>query len=252
MIRAPRAYIAGFGTAGSLVAGAAGLFVLASAAVSFQGWPQLDAGTAPPAMVLASYQPPTRSAATERVTTVLAARQTELAAVPGPAGAPGRAAVAARRSRTPSASGLQPALTIPATNPTGTAATTLATPPPVHAGGPTSCQSCGGRVSGGGGASGTWGGSGAGGAASSTTGTLGGVVSGTGSHLGSVLGGATSSLGARLGVIVPGAGSTGRTLGSTGQVLGGVLGGVLGHSVEPLGGAVGGTGHLLAGPLGAH
>jgi hypothetical protein len=34
-----RAYLAGLGTAGSLLAGAAVLFLLASALVSFHGWP---------------------------------------------------------------------------------------------------------------------------------------------------------------------------------------------------------------------
>src|SRR5580698_6745333 len=40
-MRATRAYIAGFGTAGSLLAGAAMVFVLASAVVAFRGWPQV-------------------------------------------------------------------------------------------------------------------------------------------------------------------------------------------------------------------
>ncbi len=40
-VRAPRAYLAGFGTSGSLLAGAALVFVLASAFVGFHGWPQV-------------------------------------------------------------------------------------------------------------------------------------------------------------------------------------------------------------------
>lgn len=40
-MRAPRAYLAGFGTSGSLLAGAALLFVLASAFIGFHGWPQV-------------------------------------------------------------------------------------------------------------------------------------------------------------------------------------------------------------------
>lgn len=44
-----RAYAAGFGTAGSMLAGAAILFVLASAIVAYQGWPRI--GTqAPPSL----------------------------------------------------------------------------------------------------------------------------------------------------------------------------------------------------------
>lgn len=42
-VRATRAYLAGFGTSGSLLAGAALMFVLASAIVAFRGWPQVTA-----------------------------------------------------------------------------------------------------------------------------------------------------------------------------------------------------------------
>ena len=52
-MRVTRAYIAGFGTAGSLLAAASVLFVLATAVVAYRGWPQVaDAGPAP-ALVLA-------------------------------------------------------------------------------------------------------------------------------------------------------------------------------------------------------
>jgi hypothetical protein len=40
-VRATRAYVAGFGTSGSLLAGAALMFLLASAIVGFHGWPQV-------------------------------------------------------------------------------------------------------------------------------------------------------------------------------------------------------------------
>ena len=40
-VRASRAYLAGFGTSGSLLAGAALMFLLASAIVGFHGWPQV-------------------------------------------------------------------------------------------------------------------------------------------------------------------------------------------------------------------
>jgi hypothetical protein len=49
-VRATRAYLAGFGTSGSLLAGAALMFLLASAFVAFQGWPQV-AGQSGPALV---------------------------------------------------------------------------------------------------------------------------------------------------------------------------------------------------------
>ena len=46
-MRATRAYIAGFGTVGSVLAGCALLFVVASALVAFRGWPEMAAQSAP-------------------------------------------------------------------------------------------------------------------------------------------------------------------------------------------------------------
>src|ERR1700692_4043034 len=54
-MRATRAYIAGFGTAGSLLAGAAMMFVLASAVVAFRGWPQVGGGATPTGSVLVAH-----------------------------------------------------------------------------------------------------------------------------------------------------------------------------------------------------
>jgi hypothetical protein len=54
-MRATRAYIAGFGTAGSLLAGAAMMFVLASAVVAFRGWPQVGAADTPTGAVLVAH-----------------------------------------------------------------------------------------------------------------------------------------------------------------------------------------------------
>jgi hypothetical protein len=45
-VRATRAYVAGFGQAGSLLAGAAIPFVLASTVVSFRGWPTMASAPA--------------------------------------------------------------------------------------------------------------------------------------------------------------------------------------------------------------
>jgi hypothetical protein len=52
-VRAMRAYLAGLGTAGSLVAGAALLFVLASAFVAFRGSPDVAAPPAPVSVAVA-------------------------------------------------------------------------------------------------------------------------------------------------------------------------------------------------------
>ena len=60
MVRGTRAYLAGIGTAGALVLGAALVFVLAGAVVAFRGWPAPHTGGAP------------------------ARQQVTLAAVPGP------------------------------------------------------------------------------------------------------------------------------------------------------------------------
>jgi hypothetical protein len=46
-VRATRAYLAGFGTSGSLLAGAALMFLLASAFVAFQGWPAVAGQSSP-------------------------------------------------------------------------------------------------------------------------------------------------------------------------------------------------------------
>ncbi len=46
LVHTTRGYPAGFGTSGSLLAGAALLFLLASAIVAFRGWPQVGAGPA--------------------------------------------------------------------------------------------------------------------------------------------------------------------------------------------------------------
>jgi hypothetical protein len=45
-VHASRGYLAGFGTSGSLLAGAALLFVLGSAIVAFRGWPEIATGPA--------------------------------------------------------------------------------------------------------------------------------------------------------------------------------------------------------------
>lgn len=45
-VRATRAYVAGFGSSGSLLAGAAALFLVGSAIVAFGGWPQIATGPA--------------------------------------------------------------------------------------------------------------------------------------------------------------------------------------------------------------
>jgi hypothetical protein len=51
-VRAARAYLASFGTMGSLLAGAVLLFALASAFVAFNGWPEVGDSATPASVVL--------------------------------------------------------------------------------------------------------------------------------------------------------------------------------------------------------
>ncbi len=82
-MRATRAYLAGFGTTGTLLAGAALMFVLASAIVGFQGWPQV--GDQPSAVSVQPVQArvPTGSRAAGAVVTAVTA------GVPGATGGRG-------------------------------------------------------------------------------------------------------------------------------------------------------------------
>lgn len=52
LARATRAYLAGIGTSGSLLAGAALMFIVASAMVAFHGWPQVAAQPSPAEVVV--------------------------------------------------------------------------------------------------------------------------------------------------------------------------------------------------------
>src|SRR5436305_6587822 len=94
-VRPTRAYLAGFGTAGSLLAGAALLFVLASALVAFRGWPQVGDQPAPISVVISrsrSHLAGGYSATTRRVSAAVAAAR---AGAPIALGAAGGLAVAA-------------------------------------------------------------------------------------------------------------------------------------------------------------
>src|SRR5690349_2921227 len=51
-IRGARAYLPGFGTAGSLLAGAVLMFIVASALVAFRGWPHVGAQPSPREVVV--------------------------------------------------------------------------------------------------------------------------------------------------------------------------------------------------------
>ena len=78
-VRASRSYMAGLGTSGSLVAGAALLFVLASAIVAFRGWPQVAPGQAT-SFVPAAARPPAPTRTSRRLVAVLRHRTSVRAA----------------------------------------------------------------------------------------------------------------------------------------------------------------------------
>lgn len=75
VVRAARAYLAGFGTTGSLLAGAALMFILASALVAFRGWPHLAVQPSPGEVVVSprSARSPGASASARRLAAVVAA-----------------------------------------------------------------------------------------------------------------------------------------------------------------------------------
>ena len=143
-MRATRAYLAGFGTSGSLLAGAAAMFLLASAIVAFRGWPQVGDQPAPVAVSLAHTSLGAAPSRTQRLLIAAAARATVTASRPGAArGVPGRSGSqgtsgAGRGSATPqssSGSGSTPGGTIGTGGQTGSgggSAGPVATPPPVQ------------------------------------------------------------------------------------------------------------------------
>lgn len=79
-VRASRGYLAGFGTSGSLLAGAAALFLVGSAIVAFDGWPQAATGAAN--SNVAAGLPPASSRTARRLTVALASTRPRSAARP--------------------------------------------------------------------------------------------------------------------------------------------------------------------------
>lgn len=92
-MRATRVYIAGFGTAGSVVAGCAILFVVASAIVAFAGWPRIAALSAPPSLRLDGSAPVRGSRVDRRLAPVIAAATAPARREAAGAGAPGATGV---------------------------------------------------------------------------------------------------------------------------------------------------------------
>lgn len=94
-MRAPRAYLAGFGTSGSLLTGAALLFILASAFIGFHGWPQV--GDSPATVAVSVPRAPvgtTTSAASRSLAGTTASGASSRATALRAGGAAGPAATA--------------------------------------------------------------------------------------------------------------------------------------------------------------
>ncbi len=228
-MRATRAYIAGFGTAGSLLAGAAIVFVFASAVVSFRGWPQVGS-QATPVAVIAGQARPSSSPTQVRQFIALASAQAAAVTHQGAAGTGGAGtqllagqSSTATLATTHLGSGGTHRATFSSTTSTAPGGST---PPP------TSCGTCGTPTLG----------TTLGAVAQAATNSLGTTVAGTGSRLGSVVGGLTGAVAGKLGAVSPGLANV---VAGTGQALNGTIGSATGA----LGGTLSGLGQGLGGLL---
>ncbi len=265
LVRATRAYAAGFGTAGSLLAGAAVLFLLVAAVVGFRGWPTSRAGVSPIHIVV-GRRPPAGSAVAGRLRALVATGAADTAGAADAAGASARhpragaaAGSLSARGRTARPSGGKPGTTgtRPGAPGGGTAGPgSGSTAGSGSGGGSGPGTGPGGSGSGGSGSSGSGsGGSGSGGRPASdllgkakqvvqkVAGKVGGTVSETGgtvSQTGRTLGGAVSQTGDSAGTTVSGVtGQVGGSLPGGGAVS--KVGSAAGSTVSNVGGAAGST-----------
>jgi hypothetical protein len=224
-VGATRAYLAGLGTAGSIVVGAAVVFVLASAVVAFRGWPQAD-GPGPPAQIVLSAPARSDTPVARRLAALTASVVTTTRPRSGPGTTAGVALYPRRSGGLAGAGGSGAGSSsigeVPTTppgapttiNPTQPPATT--TPGPTTTAPGTTTTTPAAPTTGGGGA-GT-----VGTVVKTVTGTVGGTVSGTGAQAGTIVKQVTGTVGGPVSGIGSGAGDTISKV--TGQV-GGVLAG---------------------------
>ena len=224
-MRASRAYIAGFGTAGSLLAGAAMVFVLASAVVAFRGWPQVGWPATPVAIVAA--QP--RGQLDVRAVRKLLAADAAVASTAVTTSAPARGAAGTASAPPVSMHLAAPTSPAPTDQQTthGYVPTKQTGTPPVCS---AACRPPAQTVSG---------------TVNHATGVLGGTVSAAGNAVASTLTSLTANLAKTLSGLSPG---LGKTVKQAGDALGGTLSGATGA----VGGLLSGTGQTLAQLLGAH
>ncbi|HEY1515122.1 MAG TPA: hypothetical protein VGF91_01805 [Solirubrobacteraceae bacterium] len=189
VVRAARAYLAGFGTTGSLLAGAALMFIVASALVAFRGWPHLAVQPAPGEVVISprSARSTGPSASARRLAAVVAAPVggTGTAAAPGARRRGGTGAPAAGRRGGNGTVGTPVRTSIPVATQAGTPASPCATSgcgtPTTTAAPPPSPLQQGQQV------------------IQQVTNTLGHAVTGTGQQVGSVVQQTTSSVAGAVG-----------------------------------------------------
>jgi len=241
-----RAYAASFGTGGSLVAGAALLFVLASALVAFNGWPALGTTPGPGSLFVPASS---RAAASPAVTRLVA-----LGARSGVAGGP-----AATRHAGPTAGGSRPdhpgrpSGKVPGSGDRTPGGGTPATPggPSLTSGSPISGLPVGAGTANNVTQSATS-------ALSQTTGsvantlkgatnTIGSTITGVSSTAGSTVTGTLNSVGSTVSSVNPTLGGTisqtGTTAGSTVGGVGGTAGNTVTNVGNTVGNVVGGLGH---------
>jgi hypothetical protein len=229
-MRVTRAYLAGFGTAGSLLAGASLLFVMATALVAYRGWPRVADAGPQPALVLAQAPEYGVSAA------AVGARR---AAGPAHAGSRGNAVVGSHAPAHQTVAGIAHRASVLTTLvPTAprralhhqTPSTSTPTLP--HPDVPT-CTTCGAPPTPT---------AALGGVATTTAGSVGTGVSSAGQQVGNTVSGLTGALGSQLSQANP---AVGGLVTGVGQALGQAVTQATGAA----GGAVTGTGQLLGGLL---
>ncbi len=230
-VRANRAYLAGFGTSGSLLAGAALLFVVASAIVAFRGWPQV--GDPPPAAAVSVASAGAGSSVGSRADRVLTAAVAAHApatagSARGAAGTRHRASVLAvsRRHGGPGTTPGSPGSPTTGSAGTGSTGSTGATG---SAGSGTGCVTGCSPIP-------------SAPNPSSVVSTAGTTISNTGSQIGSTASGVADTVASSLsGVSQPAAGAV--------QGAGSAVGGAVSGTSTTVGGVVSGVGGTVTTPL---
>jgi len=252
-----RGYIAGVGTTGALVAAAVCAFVVVSAIVAFEGWPEVRLGLHPATLdgSAGSTADPIASArlGAEPAASVPsnATGETRGSARHGavPAGPGGDLGSGRLAGEAPAVPGEPPAhvpagggtgarrvahgsVTEPSGSERGTDGTPTPTPSPATPGDPTPPPAGGSSGAGTVGATVT-----------QVTGTVGTTITQTGQQLGGTVGATTGQVGTLVGQLSP---AVGQTVTQTGQVAGGVVSGATGT----VGQVVQGTGQVVGSLLG--